>query len=173
MKNILFGLFAVCSLALFNSCDDCNNPKSFTYDCTFVQVDENMDGVFDEEEQKIVGDCTEAKFTSAKEAKENIIGDWVIVGHAEGWITSYSQPCGYLSFTEDELTYQFESNYTDTIVTMSYDINEFTSANVNHLTLEVGDNYLEGLNINVFCSDYMIEHALALDGNMYIYKKVD
>ncbi len=160
-------------LFVFTSCDK-NKEENIVevFDCEFVQNDENQDGLIDEEESELMQDCVDNAFDSKNEIEENLIGEWIMVGHGEGWLANASQPCAYIVFEEDELIFKFENGSVDTLVTLSWEINEAQSPSSSIFKLVAGDNYFDALDINIFSEELMFGNATPLDGNMYIYKKV-
>ena len=159
----------ICTITFFSACcsdDEQVDPTSM--DCIFVQNDDDKDGLIDETEQSIMEDCRNNQITDRDELKSNLIGEWNIVGHGEGWIATVSQPCGRAIFTELELTFDFHSGYEDTTYVRNWDIIETESGG---LIFEVIGGSVYPLNINVFCDDYMFFNHTPLDGNMYLYEK--
>ena len=89
----------------------CSNDVSTSIDlganCPFVQDDSTSDGLIDERERSIMDNCGNSEFTNFSEIKDNLTGDWELVGHGEGWLRSISQPCASIIFKENRL------NFTD------------------------------------------------------------
>jgi len=165
-------LLALSILALIaTSCSDDDIPEvTYTYDCEFVQNDADMDGIIDDTEKAIMEECMEDKFTSKSDIESNLIGEWELIGHGEGWIPTVSQPCGYITITNDELVYAFENAYVDTTITHTWEIEDHGNG---VFSLQVFPEYYDGLSMHVFCSDFMYGDATPFDGNMYLYKKVN
>lgn len=140
------------------------------YNCTFEQNDEDMDGLINDVERALLDDCRNNEFTSKSEIEANLIGEWELIGHGEGWIPRVSQPCSYITITAEELIFQFESGYLDTLTTHTWEI---ATHNSDNFSLEFTPNDNAGIFINVFCEDYMYGDATPLDGNMHLYQKVN
>ncbi len=84
-----------------------------------------------------------------------------------------SQPCGYIIISEDKLTFEFRNEYTDTVSTHQWEIEEVNWSGGQYFRLKILPEYVEGLFINQFCENYMYGDATPSDGNMYLYTKVD
>lgn len=168
---ILIPLFAL-SILSCNKDDDQNQTQS--HDCTFEQIDENMDGLIDDNESTIMTQCQENEILSKSELESKIIGEWELIGHGEGWVPSVSQPCGYITITSDELVFEFTNASIDTVTTHSWEINQiFTPSIITFLSLDVTPDGVEGLFINRFCDEFMFGDGTPSDGNMYLYQKVN
>ena len=173
MKNLNFTLILVVALTLFMSCDKEDtfvDPGS--HSCVFEQNDEDMDGLIDATERSIMDQCSENAFTSKSEIEDNLIGEWELIGHGEGWIPTKSQPCAYVTITADELTFEYESAGTDTTTMHSWEIEEVNGSGGTFFRLNTFPEYVEGLLITQFCLTYMYGNAMPSDGNMYLYQKV-
>ena len=167
------------------SCNKDNDPNMMqekdeqtimqSYDCTFEQNDENMDGLIDDNERAIMNECRENAFTSKVEIENNLIGEWELIGHGEGWVPRISQPCGYLTISMDELVFEFTNAWIDTITTHSWTIKETESVNDSKIfNLETTPKTTFILPINEFCPEYMFGNITTIiDGNLYLYKKVN
>ena len=145
-------------------------PPSVSTDCSFVQNDEDMDGLIDEAERAIMEDCFTNRFTSKSEIEANLIGEWQLVGHGEGWIPTVSQPCGYIIISEDELIFDFETGYYDSTTVHTW---ELVAQQNNFFGLEVTPIIGAQFYMNIFCENYMYSDATPSDGNMYLYQKVE
>jgi hypothetical protein len=155
----------------FFSCKDEDSTITHTnYDCDFVQDDDAMERVIDDTERALMEDCRENRITSKVEVEANLIGEWQLIGHGEGWLPSKSQPCGYITITENKLIFEFKNAYIDTITTHTWEIIEYPNGT---LALNISPEYIDGLGLNIFCSDYIYGDATPLDGNMYLYQKVN
>ena len=125
---------------------------------------ENMEGLIDATERAIMNDCRNQSLSSASDIKESLIGDWELIGFGHGWFASTPKPCASLNFTENEIRYVGE----DEIIVSTY-------------TIEVNDNGNAFLNIDervpfwvsTFCDKYMFGDATPVDGNMYLFEKID
>ena len=153
--------------------EEINTEDSTNHDCTFTQIDGNMDGLIDPTEKEIMNECTNNLLTSTSEIKENLIGEWKLIGHGEGWVPTVSQPCGYITFFENELKFEFDDGWQDTISMHQWDIKKVETTTGNVFGLEITPNTVYGLTINQFCLDYMYGDATPVDGNMYLYEKVN
>lgn len=168
MKNILILALLFSSLTLFTSCcDDDETPAE--YFCVFEQNDADMDGIIDETERSIMTECDENAFESKSEIEDNLIGEWKLIGHGEGWIPTISQPCGYATFTKEELTFQYNDGIIDTTYIRTWEIEVFDSSN---FRLKINPSGVIGLNITKFSSKYFYGDYTPVDGNMYLYEKV-
>jgi len=171
--RLLFILSVLCAIA-FTSCDKLTKEDKIieVYDCEFQQVDENMDGYIDDQEQEMIQLCDENAFDSKEEIKDNLVGHWILVGHGEGARPNLSQPCAYIIVKTDELTFKFESGTIDVMITTSWDVNEIETSSATFFRLNTGDEYIEGLNISQFCEEYIYAGGIIFDANMYLYKKI-
>lgn len=165
MKNLL--LLSV--LVLLCACDDDDvriiEPIS---DCQFVEQANTTDGRWDESERNTVRDCQEDKLTSNEAIATNLIGEWELVGFGDSSFSNITQPCGYMVITNDELIFEFHSEYTDILSVHSWEIE-------NQLLRVHPPN--KHLTMNVFCDQFM--HGVftdfgtfAVDVDQYIYEKV-
>ena len=169
ISRFSFLIISIIGLNLFTSCcDDGPQVDPGNMGCVFEQNDEDKDGLIDETEQTIMEDCRNNRLLDRDEVKSNLIGEWNIVGHGEGWISTVSQPCGRVIFTESEFTFDFHSGYEDTTYVRNWDLIETESEG---LFFEIIGGPVYPMNINVFCDDYMYFNHTPLDGNMYIYQK--
>ena len=173
LKLVLLAIF-IPSL-IFLSCkkdkmEEGNTNNTSNYDCEFFQNDSDMDGLIDDNERAIMEDCYDNRYFSKSEIEENIIGEWELIGHGEGWDPSMSQPCGYLTVTEEEIVLQYEDSNSDTTTIHTWEI---VSAPSGIFTL-IADPLpaLSPLKIYVFCEEYMYGDATPGDGNMYLFQKV-
>ena len=178
MMSLRFSFPCILVLCIFfASChddiiDDSMIDNFGEYACQFEQNDGDEDGLIDEEERGLMEECTSQSLKSISSIEDNLIGEWELIGHGEGWVPTVSQPCGYLIFTKDVLRYTFRSAYTDTVMSVSWEIEEINSPNFN-FSLKTKPQTSEGISVlNIFCEDYMFGNATPVDGNMYLYKKV-
>ena len=147
--------------------DDMDNEDLITgpYDCEFVQVEGTMDGLIDDTERMLMEDCMENSLQSVNRIKSNLIGEWGLVGHGEGWVASVSQPCGHIIINENELTFEFESAYIDTIVTYSWDIETVEWSGGEYYHLKTSPEYVEGLFITQAGEIYFSNTAFSCINN--------
>lgn len=171
MRHSLFFISAILFLTLFMSCSH-DQEQEGKNDCVFEQNDDDMDGRIDETESSIMKACTEEAFTSIDEIKSNLIGEWELIGHGEGWIPTISQPCGYITFTEEAFEFDFNDGHTDTLILQSWDIEQVDWIGGTYFRLKTEPNYFHSLFATQFCSQYFYGDATPRDGNMYLYEKV-
>lgn len=115
--------------------------------------------------------CLAREFTSKGVIEANLIGEWELVGHAEGWNGEGSQPCGYITITENELIFEYQDNFVNTITTHEWTIKEMSNQNFG---LELTPSHpLSAIYSTTFCDGYMFSNATPLHGNMYLYQKVN
>jgi len=167
MKHSKFILISI--LALFVSCEDTiifDNQN----DCVFEE-NSNMDGFIDDTERAIMTDCRENPLTSKSEIENNLIGEWKLIGHGEGWIPTISQPCAYVTILDGVLAFEAEDSNIDTVTFHSWEIEEVNWSGSQYFVLNTTP-LAYGLNINKFCNNYMYVDATPFDGNMYLYEKV-
>jgi len=163
LTNLFFALIITSS---FIACDkECGEE---VFDCTFEYDENDMDGVIDDVERSIMDDCMEVAFSSKNKIKENLIGEWKLIGHGQGWFANGTQPCAYLNISKDKAIYQFQNQHIDTIFSADWDIEEDN----NRFSFTLDSDFYEGLYINQFCEDYMFGDGTPFDGNMYLYEKV-
>lgn len=139
-------------------------------DCEFVQDDDAMDGLLDSIELAMMETCRENPLTSVEAIKNNLIGEWELVGFGAGWSAQATQPCGYIIFTEDELIYEFENADTKISYQSAWDVEDFGSGGFS-LTPLSGDK--EGLVLNQFCEQFMYGPIFIFDVDKHIYQKVN
>jgi len=163
--------FAVAA-TLCISCDkECNDVGvNEPYDCTFVQNDDDQDGIIDATERSLMDQCLENRLTKTQDISANLIGEWELIGHGEGWFPETSQPCGYLWVTADSIKFQFQNATIDTTAWYSWSIEEVNTESGVGLVLTPLP--IQGLFISTFCDQYMFGDATPVDGNMYLYEKV-
>jgi len=175
MKNLNFALILAIALTLFMSCNKEDTPVDpGNHSCSFEQNDEDMDGIIDATERAIMDECLDNAFTSKSEIEDNLIGEWELIGHGEGWVPTTSQPCAYLTIAADELTFEFENAFIDTTIVDAWEVEKVDWTGGTYYTLKtLSDSYVEGLLMTEFCSTYMYSDATPRDGNMYLYRKVE
>ncbi len=150
------------------SCGDDPEGPMRIYDCEF---DFRADGAIDEEERGIMDECMRQSLTSREDIERNLIGEWELIGHGEGWVTSTPEPCGYLIFSEDQLILEIESIYRDTVSSHEWTIEEVGNNLGSRFHLRI-EPYAHELGITTFCESYMYGNFTPVDGNMYLYEKV-
>ena len=158
---------AVCTFSACQDDDDMNQP---TIDvCTFVQNDADMDGEIDATERQIMESCLAEQLTDAEAVKNNLIGQWRLVGYGNSWQPTASQPCAQLTFTLNHLIVDFEDGTTDAASTHSWSIAEQGNG---QFRIQADPEVVAGELPTVFCSDYIYVNSTPVDGNVYIYEKV-
>lgn len=167
--QLLLSVLFVFGLFILTSCNEDAATIIEDYNCEFIQNDDDMDGQIDDVEQALMQECSDNKYTSKDDIEDNLVGEWKLIGHGQGWSYTPSQPCAYLVITEDELTFKFENAQIDTMTIHTWEIIE-NSNNSFHLNLTPFAEI--ELAIDVFSEDYMYFNDTPLDGNMYLYEKV-
>ncbi len=171
MKNLVL-LFSI--LCIFSACkdDDSMEEVPTLTPCEFVQDNSTMDGLIDESESNIMTSCFDNRITSEAELQSNTIGTWELIGHGEGLIPSISMPCASLIFTTDEVEYSFTNASVDTTLTMAWSVIQNSNAEeLYHLEFEHKD--LPATSLSIYCEQYMYINAAFVDGNMYLFEKLD
>ena len=158
-----------------SSCNKDYNEITIEYDCTFVQDDSTTDGHIDETERNIMTACSDSRYTDVEDIRSNLIGEWQLIGHGEGWIAAISQPCAYLTITEDEIVFDYQDNNLDLLTTHTWtiqtvDINSLPPSTFHRFTTTPTLDVWLGLNI--FCNNYMYGDSTPSDGNMYLFEKM-
>ena len=80
MKSLTATVWTIIILSLFLSCntdEDMSIPEenlSPTAECVFEQIDDDRDGIIDDEERAILKECRNNLILSKEEAEENLIG---------------------------------------------------------------------------------------------------
>ncbi|PHN01626.1 hypothetical protein CRP01_36005 [Flavilitoribacter nigricans DSM 23189 = NBRC 102662] len=143
------------------------------YECVFTQNDASMEGLIDETERSLMEACLENRLTTKTEVENNLIGEWELVGHGEGWIPSYSQPCAYLNIEAGSLSFQFTNAFRDTLATYAWEVMEVNSGGSNYYWLKTTPDETGYLGFTTFCSDNIFLDATPSDGNMYLYRRME
>jgi len=167
----LFFVFAATMLLLTFACkkgEQSDTPKS--NNCVFVQNDALMQGLIDNDERQIMDECLANRLTSKSEIEANLIGEWELVGHGEGWVPTVSQPCGYVTISADELIFDFDSGHYDSVTLHTWELVEQQNQ---FFALEASPVIGARFYMNIFCDEYMYSDATPVDGNMYLYQKVE
>ena len=86
----LFSLFIIFSI--LTACSKKDTTPSAAFDCEFVQNDRDMDGLIDESERNLMEECRTNQLSSKAEIENNLIGEWELIGHGEGWVSTISKP---------------------------------------------------------------------------------
>lgn len=173
MKILKFLSNLILVMIILMSCEkNEDNGIVESYDCVFVQNDDDMDGLIDDTERMLMNECKQNSLLSKSDIESNLIGEWELTGYGGGSIPSISKPCGYIIISEDELTFEFRNGFTDTRSIHLWEIEEVNSSGEQYFRLNVQSEHIEGLFINQFCEKYMYVDDTPLDGNMYLYSKV-
>ena len=160
-------------LILFSACSKTDtNPGAIPYDCEFVQNDGDRDGIIDEDERAKMEECAANVFNSKEEIENNLIGEWELIGHGEGWIPTTSKPCGYITISEKELTFEYHDANIDTTYQLEWIIEEVQFSRGSYFKLNIISGNPIGLQVSRFCKKYMYSDATPSDGNMYLFEKV-
>lgn len=173
MKDLILSLSMILVLCFFFSCkdDDSSNPgteSETTTECTFEQVDADMDGLIDDNERAIMEECSQDALLISSEIKENLIGTWHLIGHGEGWVPTISQPCSSIIFESEQLAFTFVNSSVDTTIISDWDIIDgFAGPSL------VSDIGSFGVFFSTFCNQYMYGDATFVDGNMHLYEKAN
>jgi len=171
MKNKIGFLIAGLILLNFAACND-EEPQSLNGDCVFEQVDGDEDGLIDETERSIMDDCRNNALNSKSEIESNLIGEWELVGHGEGWVATISQPCSHIIITDSNLEWSISDGWKDTTILTTWEIQEAITPAGNFYNLRVASDFAYGLHLGQFCERYMFGDATPVDGNMYLYEKI-
>ena len=131
-----------------------------------------MDGLIDENERTLMDECRANAFTSKTEIENNLIGEWELIGYGDGWFPFTSQPCAYLTFTEQELKFEIENFFLDTTFLLNWEIETLDTTGTFY-RLKTSEPTKVGLFIGTFCESYMFGDATARDGHMHLYQKVE
>lgn len=141
-------------------------------DCVFVQDDETEDGKIDENEKSIMDQCKSDALETKSAIESNLIGEWKLIGHGEGWINKISQPCASISISETDLIFNVTNAVHDSQTTHSWEIDVIDTSNETIFRLTVEPAAPIDLAVKHFCEDYMYVNNTPSDGNMYLYQKV-
>lgn len=165
-------IIALVSSALFiSSCNDDMDDGTSSYDCVFVQDDDTDDGFISDAERETMNECYNTRLMTTDGIKNNLIGEWQIIGHGEGWFPKVSQPCSYLTITESEITFEYTDEFTDTLTVHDWNVEKIQTPSWSYYSLNTTPNLWLGL--SVFCDQYMYGDATPSDGNMYLFEKVE
>lgn len=169
MKYQYLIIFIMSSSFMLTSCLD-DRDLDTDHDCTFVQIDENMDGMLSEQEELIIERCSENAFSSRQEIVDNLLGQWELAGYVNGSQSSVSQPCVYLKFNMDELIFFYNDGEINEVTRHDWQIIE--NLNSGFFSLGVDTDNIGALEMTCFSQDFMFGNSMVLDGNTYIYQKV-
>jgi hypothetical protein len=167
-------------ISIFSLLLACNKDKiqiQMQNSCDFVQNEDNLDGLLDEEEEALVVECIEDRLNSIEDIEDNLIGEWELIGYSDHRNPSYSQPCAYIVITQNTLTFEFENAEKDTIASYSWAVQEgiWPGGLVLEffiIQLSTSDR-VEGLEMTHFCTNYMYgNHTPSSRGDFYLYRKV-
>ena len=170
MIRIFLYLFISC---LIISCDrKVEGTELQPLGCIFDQDDSKMEGLIDETERAIMDACINYTWSSEEALQNNLIGEWELIGHGEGWVPTISQPCAYIVINENDLIFSISNSYLDTTIVYSWSLQLQSGIGLIPYTLSLNPTPIEGLQINHFCENYMFGDGTPADGNMYLYEKV-
>ena len=173
-STLLIFLVTVISLSI-SSCAKNNGEHSNLINCPFVYDANTEDGFIDDDERGLMEECFATKLIDANEIKNNLIGEWQLIGYGNGWIGSVSQPCCSITFTETEMIFDYEDRFFDTLTIHSWEIETIiinTSQSLKH-RLQASPNLDVWLGLGTFCEQYIYNDATPSDGNMYLFEKVN
>ncbi len=155
------------------SCNGDNGIMNENYDCVFQQNDDDLDGIIDNNERRIMDECLASAFSTKSEIENNLIGEWALIGHGEGWVSRISQPCAYIIINEDELIYSYVDENTDTESAYLWEIIEMENNGKQDFRLTINPDPVQGFFfIDNFCEEYMFVNLVPSDGYMYLYQKL-
>ena len=142
-------------------------------ECIYGENTDEMGGFLDSLEQLLLNECEEYELIAEDEIRENLIGEWQLIGYADGWGIPFGQPCAYIKISTDELVYTFQDDSGDTTTTHAWDLEATTLwEGSRRFRLKLIPEANEGLKIRVFCKHYMFENDNVADGFIYLYQKV-
>lgn len=172
MKTLRFSSLIFIAVILLASCgDDPVVSSDPNLNCEFVDDPNTMDGAIDDEERRIMTECRESELRSPEEITANLIGTWDLIGFGHGWFWTVPQPCSQIVFEEDMLTLRVIDSWRDTTITTGWEI--LLSTNGSPYISYDEDTPSEGLRFRTFCDNYIFYDSTPVDGNMYLYEKVD
>jgi len=149
-------------------CNKTDNKPEISKECIFEEIPENMDGLIDDTEKNLMNECLKQALTTKQEMKENLIGEWKLIGYAAGSCCATStMPCGYITVTENELIYELKHTGIDTTTIHTWEIQEFNNTN----TLIISP-YHHDLAFTTICPEYLFGNGTIIDSNMFLYQKI-
>lgn len=159
-------------ISILTSCSQKQDPVTIenNNDCDFVQNDENMDGVIDDAESRIMKECRENSLRSKSDIEWNLIGEWELTGNGNPWFPTISKPCGRIKITKEEMIFEFSNEQYDIRSTQQWEIEELNLYGKESFRLTLHPEYY--FIINQFCENYMYVDDTAGDGVMFLYTKV-
>lgn len=143
------------------------------HDCTFEQIDENMDGRIDDNERMIMTECIANSIVSKSSIESNLIGEWELIGYGHSWVPFPSQPCGYINISEDELTIEYMDGDTTLVSSHDWEIEEVVWSNGQIFSLNISPAPIRRFEPNRFCENYMFVDDTPVDGNMYLFTRIE
>ena len=169
----LLALLAICFSQY--SCTKQKVDHSLLMNCPFVQDDHSEDGYIDDNERALMDQCSANQLTSADDIRNNLLGEWQLIGHGEGWIPTVSQPCASLLITATEITFNYGDKHIDIQSTHLWELQttivNTPPPNLRHRITTTPDLEVR-LGITTFCDNYMYGNSTPSDGNMYLFEKV-
>lgn len=174
MNKIFFYFFLITILVFNTSCQKNDDFNATQNDCVFIQNDLDLDGRIDDVEANLIAECSGNLLTTKAAIEENLIGNWRLIGYANGWQQTSSQPCAFISITENELIFSFENATINTTSTHQWEIEAIEFApGLFSFKIITSPEPEAGLYISQFCASYMYSNATSRDGDMYLYSKVE
>ncbi len=131
------------------------------------------DGRIDENERTIMETCLMDSWTSKTQIESNLIGEWRLIGHGEGWNTAVEEPSSKVVIEENQLELQFNREDTEYKSSHTWTIEAFDWPNNQGQYFKLILDPLPQFHwsMQVFCEQYMYQDDTPLDGNMYLYRK--
>jgi len=141
-------------------------------ECNYEESKQS-DGYIDETERSIMKTCKENSFNNNKsELIANLMGEWELIGHGSGRILQ-KKPCVYLHVTKSQLTVGYKNDYLNTVETYNWKINEREILGELQFFLSTDQPILNGLILGgVVSENYMYSDATPVDGNMFLFQKI-
>ncbi len=165
MKNIFLLLIIISSSCLLSSCLR-ERDLIFDHDCTFVQIDENMEGLLATNEELMMERCRAESFTTALEIRDNLFGEWELAGFSNNSEFSTSQPCAYIKFRLEELIFSFNDGNINSVTRHEWDVRE--DITTGQFSLVVESDFVGPLDMTCFSREFMFGEG----GSTYIYQRV-
>ena len=164
------GILMALILLLTIGCSD--EPIPFS-ECDVDPEKETNDGEIDDTERSIMDDCLKNAFTDKEEIEKHLVGEWILVGHGEGWVFSVPQPCSQLNFTASTVEVQYNDGFIDTSLVTTWEVKSNVKAEPFNHNVQIAGNSVVFFYFDIICDNYMYYDATPVDGNMYLFEKVN
>lgn len=151
--------------------EDKETNEDYIFDCTFIQDASTADSWFNDFESSAIKQCGANQYKSIESIKQNIIGEWELIGHAVGRAAPISKPCAHININKEELVFTFINETVDTVINCNWEIIEDERFGEKVFRLKVKPSF-NALNMHSFCAEYMFEDNTPVDGFMYLYQKM-